>query len=182
MVTIPGSLAVNAGRCPGRVAVVFGERSCTYAEFDGAVNQAAHALAAAGLRQGDRMLLMSGNSDRFILALYAALRLGALVVPVNPASAAPELQHILADSGASLLVFGGGTQSVVRAAGSFLDGSLAGPPIALDPVEGYRNLPDLAADRPATPPGVDVAESDDAVFVGPLRAPRLFRFHLKQEK
>ncbi|HYB47289.1 MAG TPA: AMP-binding protein, partial [Streptosporangiaceae bacterium] len=165
MVTIPGSLAVNARRCPGRVAVVFAERSCTYAEFDGAVNQAAHALAAAGLRKGDRMLLMSGNSDRFILALYAALRLGALVVPVNPASAAPELQHILDDSGASLLVFGGGTQSVVRAADHFLAGSLASPPIALDPVQGYRSLCDLAAGHPTAPPAVAVAESDDALIL-----------------
>jgi len=39
------------------------------------VNRAAHALGAAGLRKGDRMLLMSGNSDRFIIALYSALRL-----------------------------------------------------------------------------------------------------------
>jgi fatty-acyl-CoA synthase len=145
MVTIPGSLAVNARRCPDRLAVVFGERCYSYAEFDGTVNQAAHALAAAGLRKGDRMLIMSGNTDRFIIALYAALRLGALVVPVNPASAAPELQHILDDSGASLLVFGGGTQTVVQAADHVLAGALAGPPIALDPVEGYRNLRDLRA-------------------------------------
>lgn len=165
MATIPGTLAVNARRCPDRVAVVFGEHSYTYAAFDQAVNQAAHALRAAGLRRGDRMLLMSGNSDQFMLALYAALRLGALIVPVNPASAAPELQHILGDSGASLLVFGGGTQNVIRAADSFLHGALTGPPIALDPVQGYRNLGDLAADRPTTPPGVDVAESDDALIL-----------------
>jgi acyl-CoA synthetase (AMP-forming)/AMP-acid ligase II len=165
MVTIPDTLAVNARRCPDRLAVVFGDRSCTYAELDGAVNQAAHALAAAGLRKGERMLLMSGNSDRFILALYAALRLGALVVPVNPASAAPELRHVLDDSGASLLVFGGGAQAVVRAAGPLLAGSLAGPPIALDPAEGYRNLCDLAAGHPAIPPGVAVAESDDALIL-----------------
>jgi acyl-CoA synthetase (AMP-forming)/AMP-acid ligase II len=165
LATIHGTLASCAGRCPDRLAVVFGERTYSYAEFDQAVNQAAHALRAAGLSKGDRMLLISGNSDRFMLALFAALRLGALVVPVNPASAAPELQHILGDSGASLLVFGAGTQAVIRAADSFLDGALAGPPIALDPVEGYRNLPDLAADSPATPPGVDVAESDDAVIL-----------------
>jgi fatty-acyl-CoA synthase len=129
------------------------------------VNQAAHALAAAGLHKGDRMLLMSGNSDRFILALYAALRLGALVVPVNPVSAAPELQHILDDSGASQLIFGGGTQSVVHAADDYLAGSLAGPPIALDPAEGYRKLCDLAAGHPTTPPGIAVAESDDALIL-----------------
>jgi len=165
MATIAGTLAVNARRCPDRVAIVFGERSYTYAEFDQAVNQAAHAFSAAGLRQGDRMLLVSGNSDRFMLALYAALRLGALVVPVNPASATPELQHILDDSGATLLAFGGGTQAVIRAADSVLGAALTSPPIAMDPVEGYQSLSDLAADRPATPPLVDVAESDDALIL-----------------
>jgi acyl-CoA synthetase (AMP-forming)/AMP-acid ligase II len=165
MVTIPGALAVGALRHPGRVAVVFGERSCTYAGLDEAVNRAAHALGAAGLRPGDRMLLMSGNSDQFIIALYAALRLGALVVPVNPASAAPELLHILEDSGASLLVFGGGAQGVVGAADGLLAGALTCPPVALDPVEGYQNLADLAAGQPATPPGADVAEDDDALIL-----------------
>ena len=165
MATIPGTLAAGALRHPERAAVVFGERSHSYAGLDGAVNRAAHALGAAGLRKGDRMLLMSGNSDRFIIALYSALRLGALVVPVNPASAAPELLHILDDSGASLLVFGDGAQSVVRAAGGLLAGALACPPVALDPVEGYQSLSDLAADRSATPPRVDVAESDDALIL-----------------
>ena len=165
MATIPGTLAVGAVRHPDRAAVVFGERSHSYAGLDGAVNRAAHALGAAGLRKGDRMLLMSGNSDRFIIALYAALRLGALVVPVNPASAAPELLHILDDSGASLLVFGDTAQSVVRAAGGVLAGALACPPVALDPVEGYQSLAALAADRSAAPPRVDVAESDDALIL-----------------
>jgi len=165
MATIPGTLAVGALRHPDRVAVVFGERSYTYAGLDEAVNRAAHALSAAGLRKGDRMLLMSGNSDGFIVAFYSALRLGALVVPVNPASAAPELLHILGDSGASLLAFGDGAHSVVRAADGLLAGALAYPPVALDPVQGYQYLPDLAADRPATPPPADVAESDDALIL-----------------
>jgi len=163
--TIPGTLAAGALRHPERTAVVFGERSHSYAGLDGAVNRAAHALSAAGLRNGDRMLLMSGNSDRFIIALYSALRLGALVVPVNPSSAAPELLHILDDSGASLLAFGDAAQSVVRASDGLLAGALAYPPVALDPVEGYQSLADLAADRSATPPRVDVAESDDALIL-----------------
>ncbi|HEX4586528.1 MAG TPA: AMP-binding protein [Mycobacterium sp.] len=86
MATLAGVLATNAARSPKRDAVIFDDRSYTYAEIDVAVNRAAHALAAVGLRKGDRMLLMSGNSDGFFIALYAAWRLGALVIPVNPAS------------------------------------------------------------------------------------------------
>ena len=56
MATIPGTLAVGAVRHSERAAVVFGERSHSYSrDSTSAVNRAAHALGAAGLRKGDRM-------------------------------------------------------------------------------------------------------------------------------
>ncbi|MEV0703754.1 AMP-binding protein [Saccharopolyspora sp. NPDC050389] len=140
MATIAGMLATSARRCPDRVALIFGERRYTYGELDRAVNRAAHALAAAGLGKGDRIALMSGNSDGFGIACYAALRLGALVVPVDPASVAPEVRYVLADSEASLLVFGAGAEEVVGKLGE--QPSLIGGPIALGPVGAF----------PATPP------------------------------
>src|ERR1700760_458668 len=103
MATLAGVLATNAARCPEREALVFGDRTYSYRGLDAAVNRAANALRAAGLGKGDRMLLMSANSDDFYIALYAGWRLGALVVPVNPASAAPELRYLVDGSEAALL-------------------------------------------------------------------------------
>jgi len=57
---------------------VFLDRTYTYREFGEAVNRAAHALAGQRLRRVDRMLLMSGNSDGYVIAFYAAMKLGAL--------------------------------------------------------------------------------------------------------
>ena len=165
MATLAGILATHAARSPQREAVVFGDRSYTYAEIDDAVNRAAHALAAAGLCKGDRMLLMSGNSDQFFVALYAAWCLGALVVPVNPASPAPELQYLLEDSEAAILVFGQGAAEAVRNREQLPAPSLVSPPIALDTVGGYPNLAELAAVQPITPPAVDVRETDDAAIL-----------------
>ncbi len=165
MATLAGVLATHAARTPQRPAVVFGDCSHTYAQIDAAVNRAANALACAGLGKGDRMLLMAGNSDGFFIALYAAWRLGALVVPVNPASPVPELQYLLDDSEASVLVFGPGVVEVVRNRDQLPAPSLVSRPIALGPVEGYADLAQLAAGQPTTAPHVEVAEADDAAIL-----------------
>lgn len=105
MKTIPGALRATARRVPDTVAIKFADFECTYAEFDAEVDRTAHALAGLGLGRGDRFALMGTNSDRFIVAFYAASRVGAIVVPINPASAPPELQYLLEDSGAKVLAY-----------------------------------------------------------------------------
>jgi len=142
---------------------VFGERSYSYRDLDVEVNRTARALGEAGLRKGDRMVLMSANSDAFYIALYAAWRLGALGVPANPAAAAAELQYLLDDSQAAALVFGAGAADAVGKCAEAA--SLVSRPIALGPIEGYPELSVLAASQPDTPPTVDVVESDDAALL-----------------
>lgn len=105
MPTIPSTLRATARRVPETIAIKAGDFTCTYAELDAEVDHAAHALSELGLGLGDRFALMATNSDRYIVAFYAALRVGAVVVPVNPASAPPELQYLLADSGAKVLAY-----------------------------------------------------------------------------
>jgi acyl-CoA synthetase (AMP-forming)/AMP-acid ligase II len=105
MPTIPGSLRSTARCVPGDPALAFGDRAYTYAELDAAVDRTASALAGLGLRRGDRFALMASNSDRFVVTFYAALRCGAIVVPVNPASAPPEIAYLLEDSGAAVFAF-----------------------------------------------------------------------------
>ncbi|WP_213574070.1 AMP-binding protein [Rhodococcus sp. USK13] len=104
MATIGSSLAFTAQRVPDAPALLFEERRLSYRELDSAVNRLARAFAARGLGRGDRCALVSSNSIEFVLSLYAASRLGAIVVPVNPRSAPPEIIHIVADSGAKVIV------------------------------------------------------------------------------
>jgi len=118
MQTIPSTLRSTARRVPETIAIKFGDFSCTYAELDAEVDRTAHALSALGLGRGDRFALMATNSDRFIVAFYAALRVGAVVIPVNPASAPPELQYLLADSGAKVFVYDLALAATVDAAKS----------------------------------------------------------------
>ena len=165
MATLAGVLDTTARRAPERPAVVFGPRALDYRELDAAVNRSAHALSAAGLRKGDRMLLMSANSADFVIALYAAWRLGAIVIPVNPASAAAELQYLLDDAQPALVLFGPAALSAVAACTHEPPFAMAAPPIALEPVEGYADLPGLASSCPASAPDVEVVEADDVAIL-----------------
>ncbi|MEC3975757.1 class I adenylate-forming enzyme family protein [Amycolatopsis sp. H20-H5] len=105
MPSIPDTLRTTVARCPDREALVFGDRRRTYRELHRDVEAAAAALAARGIAPGDRVLLMSPNSDTFVIAAYAALRTGAILVPANPRNAPPELAHLITDSGAAAVLY-----------------------------------------------------------------------------
>src|ERR1700753_4314283 len=62
------------------------------------------ALAARGLRRGDRIALFLQNVPQFVIALLAVWKLGAVAVPVNPMLKERELRFVLADSGARGLI------------------------------------------------------------------------------
>lgn len=165
MATLGGQLARSATSYPDKTALVFGDVERTYRQLDDEVNQHAHALAALGVRKGDRVALMSGNSDRFILAMYAVFKLGGIFVPVNPRATSRELRHLLADSGASLLLLGPGMKAAVDGLSDLEP--LPTPPrvLALDDVEGLESLGRLADGESVEQPAVDVREDDDCMIL-----------------
>ena len=77
MVTLPYSLRCTAARFPDKEAILCGDVRLTYSELDAEVDRTAHALSEHGLVHGDRLALMAGNSERFVIVVYAALRIGA---------------------------------------------------------------------------------------------------------
>src|SRR3954447_9314630 len=104
-VTIPdealgAALDRAAVRCPERVAVDFLGRQTTYAELSDAVARGAQVLLDLGVQPGDRVALALPNCTAHVVAFYAVLRIGGVVVEHNPTYTAGELAHQLADSGA----------------------------------------------------------------------------------
>jgi long-chain acyl-CoA synthetase len=76
----------------------------TFLQLLAQVDRFATALAALGVQKGDRVAIMLPNSPQFVIAFFATLRLGAIVVNTNPTYTAPEIQHQLEDSGAETIV------------------------------------------------------------------------------
>ena len=137
MPTIGGTALLNANRVGEREAIVTAERCWTWRELETDIANAASALQAFGLRKHDRIAILSSNSPEFIIASHAASRLGAIVVPVNTRLAAPELAHILDDSGSTALAFSPGETRLAETAG----GKAASVTLlSLGPSTRYPNL------------------------------------------
>ncbi|WP_414640411.1 AMP-binding protein [Amycolatopsis sp.] len=99
-------LSAAAGKWPDAVALVDSESTAalSWAEFDALVNGQASRLIAAGVEPGDRIALRLPTSADFAVALFAALRAGAVAVPISPQAPAAELLQLLDHSGAKVLV------------------------------------------------------------------------------
>src|SRR5262249_38009662 len=102
--TLPIMLARRAEEFGERPLVTAGEETWTYAQARDAAARFAGALASAGVVAGDRVALICSNRMEFVQALLGCAWLGAVLVPVNVASRGAQLQHILSNSGACLLI------------------------------------------------------------------------------
>jgi long-chain acyl-CoA synthetase len=97
-------LSASATRVPDRAAVRFYGKSMSYQQLDRACNRFANALLALGVRKGDRVALLMPNCPQMVIAYYGGLRAGAVLVPCSPLYVEAELEHQLADSGATVVV------------------------------------------------------------------------------
>jgi fatty-acyl-CoA synthase len=94
-------LARTAARTPDRAALVWRERTDTFAALDATVNRTANALAARGVGRGDRVAVFCHNCREFVVVYFALAKLGAISVPINFMLNAEEVAFILEHSGAS---------------------------------------------------------------------------------
>jgi fatty-acyl-CoA synthase len=111
--TVP-LLGQTIGASLDRIAAQVGDRdaliSChqnarfTYAELLDEVNRAARGLLALGVQRGDRVGIWSPNVAEWLIIQYAAAKVGAVLVNVNPAYRLRELEYVLKQSGVSVLV------------------------------------------------------------------------------
>ncbi len=87
-----------------RTAVVDATRAWTYRELCDDAGGLAAALTALGVAPGDRVALLADNCGRWLVAAGAVARAGAVLVPVGTRLQAGEIDHILADSGATAAI------------------------------------------------------------------------------
>ncbi|MHB9842161.1 ATP-dependent acyl-CoA ligase [Paraburkholderia terrae] len=102
--TLPALLKNRAAR--NGDSPLFSDRSTTWTARDAidVASRRAGALAAYGIQKGDRVAILCGNRIEFMESVLGCAWLGAVAVPINTASRGMQLQHILKNSGARLLV------------------------------------------------------------------------------
>ncbi|MCY4078076.1 MAG: AMP-binding protein [Acidobacteria bacterium] len=101
-------LETRARESPDAPFVVFddldgGVTARTYGEFDRVANRAAHVLRRLGVGRGDTITLLLANCPEFLALWFGAAKLGTIIVPVNTASSASELEYLAGHSESRLI-------------------------------------------------------------------------------
>lgn len=94
----------TAGRQPDHPCTNFFGKRMSYRAVKEASDRLAASLQAMGVQPGDRVALLLPNSPQFVIATYAILKAGAVVVPLNPLYTARELAFHLGDSGSTTAI------------------------------------------------------------------------------
>jgi len=111
-------LSATVARQPDAVALRIGEAGMTYRELDQVTAATAGWLRHRGVGPGDRVAVLLPNVPAFVAVYEALMRLGAVMVPLNPLFTARELEYFLEDSGARMLWAMPGLPAVDEAAGN----------------------------------------------------------------
>ncbi|MCX4409539.1 MULTISPECIES: amino acid adenylation domain-containing protein [unclassified Streptomyces] len=102
--SVPELFATHVRSTPNAPAVVFGDRSVSYAELDAKANRLAHRLLALGVRPDTPVALFLERSVDLVAATLAVLKAGAAYLPLHSGYPPERLSWVMADSGATVLV------------------------------------------------------------------------------
>lgn len=97
-ITIPQFLENTVKKYPKNIAITFFGKKLNYKELSESVDRFATALSDLGIKKGDKFSIFLPNCPQFVIAFFAALKVGAIVVNTNPLYVERELIYQLNDS------------------------------------------------------------------------------------
>ncbi|MGK3954035.1 o-succinylbenzoate--CoA ligase [Microbacterium sp. I2] len=156
-------LAKRRLRNPDKPAVIFDGAQLTYRQFADAADRVAAVLARRGIGKGDAVAYIGENSPQFLQVMFAAAQLGAVFVPINTRLAAPEMRHVLVDSGARALILD--PEFLDRAMPGVEAGRIAQVIVTGDGVPESPGLARLVAEATAGHTVADVDLDDPAAII-----------------
>ena len=159
-----GDILQRNAQDPGlmhKKAIIFGSRELTYGNLNEQCNRVANGLRDLGVRKGDRIGVLSRNSDTYVTVYFALAKLGAIMVPVNFWYRSREVHYTLRQSGVRGLIFHRRFATVVAGVGSLSNLEWT---LTIGDHSGNR-LEELAAGSPADEPVVELDENDPHIIL-----------------
>jgi len=89
---------------PANTAIVFLGEKFSYRDLKDKIDRFATGLTELGLKKGDKMLVYLSNSVQFVVAFFAAQKIGVVVVMVSPIYTSHEIEYMVKDSGAETII------------------------------------------------------------------------------
>ncbi|MEH6943950.1 long-chain-fatty-acid--CoA ligase [Bacillus sp. JJ722] len=105
MSTFSQVLVKQSERMGNQVAFVFERNNTTYYELNEKVSRLSSSLSTKGLGKGSHIALLIGNTPDYIYSLYACWRIGAVVIPINPAYTSSEISYILKNAKVDAILY-----------------------------------------------------------------------------
>jgi long-chain acyl-CoA synthetase len=104
IVSVPELFDQVAGKYGSKAALIFYGKKISYTKLKELVDRFATALADLGVAKGDTVALFVLNCPQYVIAYFAALKVGAKVTPISPVYTSQEVKHQLEDSDAETIV------------------------------------------------------------------------------
>ncbi|MBW1781511.1 MAG: AMP-binding protein [Deltaproteobacteria bacterium] len=104
--TLPELLKNQANRFADKIFLKYSDSSISYKDFDDKTDRMAYSFRRHGIKKGDRIAVMLQNSLEIVETYFAIWKTGAWSVPVNPSFTAREVEYVISDSAAKVMVIG----------------------------------------------------------------------------
>jgi long-chain acyl-CoA synthetase len=144
---------------PENIAITYEQHHISYARLDEITNKLANGLIDLGIKKGDRAVILMPNIPHFIFCYYAALKVGAIIIPVNYLYPQEQIFKIIEDTKANVVFIWEGFGSLLKnlkVAHLIVLGSRHAP--------NHVNLTDLITKSVATNPSVQIYPDDSALI------------------
>ncbi len=160
-------LTRNARKYRNEIGLIDGPHRFTWNQLNCRANQFAHALRAAGIRQGEIISLYARNCHEYVEVIFGAAKVGIAVATVNYRLVEREVGHILEDCSATALVFGADYAPVVDAVRRQRPQLRRLISIGASPLSSAEEYEKFLADQPTHEPAPErpIAEEDPMVII-----------------
>ena len=156
--TLGQFIEYHARKTPDRRALVWGDRTISFAEYDRAANRVANGLIARGVEAGHRVGFFGLNSPDFYFALIGTAKTRGAFTVFNWRLAVPELVQLIEDSQTRLCI-------VERALADLWNEAIASCTARIETIwiDEAATLETIFADQPEEKPGIFISEEDTAI-------------------
>jgi long-chain acyl-CoA synthetase len=145
--------SIAAEKFDDREALVFNDRSFTFAELGDLVERTATGLVQAGVKPGDVVTLYGGNHWKWIVSYYAIARAGAVINPINTMLTPEEVRFVVEDCKASVII---ASDDKIEGAQAVLDTVNMAFTFGDNPPDGMQSFDTLLNSAAPTLPSIDI--------------------------
>ena len=161
-VLIPDILTWNQEFLRDKPAVIVDDDITSWSEFGAGTARFANGLIDAGLRKGDRVVVLMKNSYEMAEAMFGVIRAGCVAVPLNVSITDEAVASMVADSDAEAVIASGEHVQRVEGLRDRIDAMLIAPDTDLDGWRDYATMRDAASDAI---PDVEISPHDECNII-----------------